>query len=92
LTLAVNLGGPGGAISATGSPWGLYEGKEIMRVLGLLALSTTSDETTRLILLLLMVLAVLLIITGCVIALITWRKRIKAHNAYSDTAQWDKRT
>jgi undecaprenyl pyrophosphate phosphatase UppP len=63
-----------------------------MGVLALLALITTSDGTTRLILLLLMVIAVLLIITGCIIALITWRKRLKAQNAYLDSTQWSNKT
>jgi flagellar basal body-associated protein FliL len=63
-----------------------------MGVLAILALSAISDGTTRLVLLLLMVLAVILIVTGCIIALFTWRKRLKIQRAYTDSANWDNRT
>lgn len=62
-------------------------------VLAILALNTTTnDNTTRLILLVLMLVAVILIITGCIIALITWRKRLKAQKTYSESTQWNSRT
>jgi flagellar basal body-associated protein FliL len=63
-----------------------------MEILGILALGATSDGTIRLVLLLLMVLAVILIVTGCIIALFTWRKRLKTQKAYTDSSNWNNRT
>jgi flagellar basal body-associated protein FliL len=60
--------------------------------MAILALGTTNDSTTRLILLILMIVAVILIVTGCIIALIAWRKRLKAQNAYIESTRWNNRT
>jgi hypothetical protein len=57
-----------------------------MESLAMLALSATGSGNTRLILLLLVLLAVVLILTGCTIALLTFRKRQKARDAYFTSA------
>ena len=63
-----------------------------MVVMGILAfINATDNGTTRLILLLLMLLAITLIITGCIIALFTLRKRLKSQN-YPDPSQLNRRT
>ncbi|TMD65259.1 MAG: hypothetical protein E6I91_10245 [Chloroflexi bacterium] len=64
-----------------------------MVVMGILALVNATDNgTIRLILLLLMLLAIILIITGCIIALLTLRKRLKSQNNYLDPSQLNRRT
>ncbi len=57
-----------------------------MESLAKLALVTMDSGNTRLFLLLLVLLAVLLIITGCIIALLTFRRRQKVRDAYFSAA------
>ena len=59
--------------------------------LSILALNTIDNGTTKLIMLLLVIVAVILIIIGCIIAMFTLRKRLKAQNAYLDSTQRDRR-
>ncbi len=66
-------------------------GNTLMVGLNILALNTIDNGTTKLIMLLLVIVAVILIITGCIIAMFTLRKRLKAQNAYLDPTQWDRR-
>jgi uncharacterized membrane protein HdeD (DUF308 family) len=64
-----------------------------MVVMGILALISAIDNgTARLIMLLLMLIAIILIITGCFIALLTLRKRLKSQNNYLDPSQLNRRT
>lgn len=51
-----------------------------MTVLSVLVLSGADIVNTRLIILLLLILAVVLILIGCLIALITLRKRLKSQH------------
>lgn len=67
-------------------------GNTLMVVLSILAVNAIDNGTTRLILLLLVVVAVILILTGCIIALFTLRKRLKDQNTYLDPTQWNRRT
>jgi len=64
-----------------------------MVVSDILALINATDNgTARLILLLLMLIAIILIITGCIIAMLTLRKRLKSQNNYLDPSQSNRRT
>ncbi len=60
--------------------------------MAILALGTINDSTTRLILLILMIVAVILIVTGCIIALFAWRKRLKAQIRNIESTRWNNRT
>ena len=51
-----------------------------MTVLSVLALSSADIGNTRLIILMLLIVAVVLILIGCLIALMTLRKRLKSQN------------
>jgi flagellar basal body-associated protein FliL len=57
-----------------------------MESLAMLPLGATGSGSTRLFLLLLVLLAVILILTGCIIALLTFRKRQKIRDAYFTSA------
>ncbi len=57
-----------------------------MDSLAMLVLSAMDSGSTRLVLLLLLLLGVVLILTGCTIALLTFRKRRKTDSAYLNSA------
>jgi len=61
-----------------------------MPVLAILALTTADNGPLRLILFMLVLVAVILIMVGCVIALLTWRKRRQTHIAYKNSAQLER--
>lgn len=51
-----------------------------MAILNVLVLSTLDSNTMRPLLLVLLIIAVVLILTGCLIALVTLRRRLKTQN------------
>jgi flagellar basal body-associated protein FliL len=59
-------------------------GKLKMTVLSVLALSSADIGNTRLIILMLLIVAVVLILIGCLIALMTLRKRLKSQNVENE--------
>jgi flagellar basal body-associated protein FliL len=60
-----------------------------MESLAMLSLASTGSGNTRLFLLLLVLLAVILILTGCIIALLTFRKRQRIRDAYFTSASME---
>ncbi len=52
----------------------------------LVALAAVDSGPIRLILFILVLVAVILIMVGCIIALLTWRKRQQVYSAYMDAA------
>jgi heme/copper-type cytochrome/quinol oxidase subunit 2 len=56
----------------------------------LVALAAVDSGPIRLILFILVLVAVILIMVGCIIALLTWRKRQRVYSAYMHAAQWER--
>ena len=61
-----------------------------MTLMPLLMLTVTDSGPTRLILFILVLVAVILIMVGCIIALLTWRKRQQAYSAYMKSARTER--
>ena len=65
-------------------------GELCMALMPILALSIVDDGLMRLILFILVLVAVILIMVGCIIVLLTWRKRQRVYSAYMHAAQWER--
>lgn len=58
--------------------------------MALIALATVDSGPMRLILFILVLVAVILIIVGCIIALLTWRKRQHVYSTYMNAMQLER--
>ena len=63
-------------------------GESHMALMPMFTLTAVDNGPMRLILFILVLVAVILIMVGCIIALLTWRKRQRVYSAYMHAAQW----